>query len=133
MILLKIGAVGTRTHVIAVYPRARNQLNKVLVSVVVFGKHYEVVSAHVALLFLLVVLCTARHIHLAAEYGLERLLALGLQLAVDFLAVVVKLLYAEHVAVVGYGHALHAVGHSLVDKFLHARLSVKNGVISMYV
>ena len=47
--------------------------------------------------------------------------------------VVEELLYAEHVAVVGHGHAPHAVGNGLVYQFLDTCLSVKNAVISMYV
>ena len=91
------------------------------------------VAAHVALVALESLLTVARHIHLTAEDGLERGLALVLELAVDGLAVVEELLDAEHIAVVGDGHAAHTVGHSLVYEPLHGRLSVENGVVCVNV
>ena len=52
---------------------------------------------------------------------------------VDLGAIVGKELDAEHVAVVGDRHASHAVGHGLIDKSLDRRLSIEQGIISMYV
>jgi hypothetical protein len=50
MILFQVLAVSTRTHVIAVHPCARHQLDEVLVSVVVLGEDDEVIASHVAFL-----------------------------------------------------------------------------------
>ena len=133
VIFLKVLAVGTWSHVVAVDPGAGYELDEILVAVVVLRKHNEVVAAHVAFLLNAVALAAVGNIHLAAEDGLEGFLALSLQLPVDFVAVVVQLLHTEHVAVVGDGHSLHAVGYSLVDNLLHGRLSVEDGIICMYV
>ena len=133
MIALQVFAVGTRTHIETVDPGIAHQLHQVLVALIVLCKHYEMVAAHVALVALESLLTVARHIHLTAEDGLERGLALVLELAVDGLAVVEELLDAEHIAVVGDGHAAHTVGHSLVYEPLHGRLSVENGVICVNV
>jgi hypothetical protein len=45
----------------------------------------------------------------------------------------VKFFDAEHVTVIGDGHALHAIFYRLVDKPFYARLSVEYGVVGMYV
>jgi hypothetical protein len=45
----------------------------------------------------------------------------------------VKFLDAEHVTMVGNGHAAHTVGYSLVNQPFNARLTVQNRVICMYV
>ena len=54
-------------------------------------------------------------------------------LAVLLVDVVIKFLHAEHVAVVGQGHAPHAVGYGFVDEALDAGLSVEDGVLAMDV
>ena len=133
VVRLEVGAVGTGAHVEAVNPRAAYQFDKVLVALVVLRQHNQVVAALVAVLFHLVFLRVARHVHLAAENGLELRLALLFQLPVLLLAVVEKLLYAHHVAMVGHGHAPHAVGYGLVDELLYTGLPVEDAVISMYV
>ena len=78
---------------------------------------------------------TARLVDLRLQGG--DLLLGGLDLvtagAVLLLDVVVELLYAEHVAVVGDGDAAHAVGNGLVHKALYAGLSIKNGILRVYV
>ena len=78
---------------------------------------------------------TARLVDLRLQGG--DLLLGGLDLvtagAVLLLDVVVELLYAEHVAVVGDGDAAHAVGNGLVYKALYAGLSIKNGILRVYV
>ena len=133
MVSLEVGAVGTGSHVEAVNPRAANQLDKVLISLVVLCQHNQVVTALVAMLFHLVLLGVPSHVHLTAQNGLELRLALFFQLPVLLLAVVEKLLDAHHVAMVGHGHAAHAVGDGLVDELLYTGLPVEDAVISMYV
>ena len=125
MIFLQVLTIRTRTHVIAVDPRTRHQFYKVLIAMIVFGEHNEVVATHVAMLLHLILLAVVSHIHLAAKYRFERLLTLFLEFAVHLIAIIEKLFYAEHVAMIGYGHAFHAVGNGLVDEFLHTRLSVQ--------
>ena len=133
VVTLEIGAVGTRTHVVAVYPCARDELDEVLVALVVLGQHNEVVAALVFAAVLLLLGAMLGHIHLAAEDGLEGFLARLLALFVDADTVVVELLDAEHVAVVGDSHAPHAVGNGLVDEFRNLGLAVQDGIVCMYV
>jgi hypothetical protein len=73
------------------------------------------------------------YVHFAAEDGFERFLPVSFALLVDAVAVVEEIFDAEHVAVVGDGHAFHAVVDSFVDKPLYTRLSVEDRVISVYV
>ena len=54
-------------------------------------------------------------------------------LAVDLVAIVEELLDAEHVAVIGHSHALHAVLYGLVNEFRDTRLSVEYRILGMYV
>ena len=133
MILLQVLAVSTRTHVIAVHPCARHQLDEVLVSVVVLGEDDEVIASHVAFLLHTVRLLAVCHVHLASEDGLERLLALLLQLTVHLVAVVEQLFHAEHIAMIGYRHTAHAVGNGLVDELLNGRLAVEERVVRVDV
>ena len=58
--------------------------------------------------------------------SLESILYRTLSLGVFLGYIVVELLDAEHVAMIGYGEGRHTVGHGLVDKSLHWRLSVKH-------
>ena len=107
--------VGARPHVEAVDPRARDELDEVVVAGQVLGQHDEVPARLVLLsAFVHVLVAAACHVHLAAEDGLEGLQPLLLAVLVHLLAVVVQVLYAEHVAVVGEGQAAHAVGDGLV-------------------
>ena len=133
MVSLKVFAVCPRSAVEAVHPGVRHELDKVLVAVVVLGQQYEVVAAQVAAFLRLVLLLVVGHIHLASEYRLERLQPLGLAFAVHLVAVVEQLLHAEHIAVVGDGHALHSVGYGLVNQLGNARLTVEYRIIGMYV
>ena len=57
----------------------------------------------------------------------------SLGLAAHFVGVVEELLDTHHVAMVGHGHAAHAVGNGLVNQFGDGRLSVKNGILGVYV
>jgi hypothetical protein len=45
----------------------------------------------------------------------------------------VKFLDAKHIAMIGNGHALHAVADGLVNQPLNTRLTVQDGVICMYM
>ena len=76
---------------------------------------------------------TTGHIHLTAEDGLEGFEALFLALFVHAVADVVKFLNAKHIAVIGDGHAFHAVADSFIYKLLDTRLSVENRVVGMYM
>ena len=116
VVSLQVFAVGTWTHVVAVHPCVRHELDEVLVALVVLGQHDEVVAALVFLAPSQRLRTVTRDIHLAAEDGDERFQPLFLPLLVDVDAVVVELLDPEHVAVVGDGHALHAVGYRLVNE-----------------
>ena len=126
MEFFKVFTVGSRTHIVAIYPRSGHKLYEILVSVVVFGKYNKVVATHVAFLLNLVFLATVGYIHISAEYGFEWFLAVFLEFPVHFIAVVEQLFHAKHIAVVGNSHAFHSVGDSLIDEFLDRRLSVKD-------
>ncbi len=133
VITLQVFAVRSRTHVEAIDPRTRDEFDQILVAIVILGQHDEVPSALVALVGLTKFLLAVGHIHLTAENGFERLQPFLLAAAVYLIAIVEQLLHAEHVAVVGDGHAAHAVANSLVNQFLDTRLSVEDTIIGMYV
>ena len=133
MVTFEVGTVSTRTAIETIHPRVGHQLYQVLVALVVLGKHDEVVTAAVTVFTHLVLLAVARHIHLASEDGLERFKPFLCPFPVNAITAVEEFLYAEHVAVVGYGHTLHAVGNSLVNELRNARLSVEYGVVCMYM
>ena len=126
MIFLQVGTVGTRTIVVAVHPGAGDEFDEVLIAVIVFGQHNEVITRVVAVLLHLVLLAVAGNVHLATENGLERLEAVLLPVLIDFGTVVRELLDAVHHAVIGDGHTAHAVFDGLVDQMIDARLSVEN-------
>ena len=73
MIFFEVGAVGARSVIVPVYPSIRHEPNEILISVIVFRKHDEVVSRLVAFGIIFVFLAAASHIHLTSEYGFERL------------------------------------------------------------
>ena len=133
MIFLQFLTVGTRPHVIALFPGMAHQLDKVFVATVVFSQHDEVVTTHVAHVLDLVEPTAPSHVHLTTKDGLEGLLSVGLQLLVNRVGIVEKFLDAKHVAMVGDGQAAHPVGNSFINEPLHGRLTVENGIISMYV
>ena len=74
-----------------------------------------------------------RHIHLATKDGLKRFQAIFFAILIDANAIVMKFLDAKHIAMIRDGHALHAVGNSLVHQVLDLRLSVKNRIVCMNV
>ena len=110
-----------------------HQLDEVFVATVVLRQHDEVITTHVAHILDLVEPTAPSHVHLTAENGLEGLLSVGLQLLVNRVGIVEKFLDAKHVAMVGDGQAAHPVGNSFINEPLHGRLTVENGIISMYV
>ena len=142
-------------------PRSRHDFYKVVVAFFVFCEKYEVASG--VMLVGVYVKSLVGHIHLASQYGFEdlapeffsfrafffsqcrvscrfrffgcslRILDSSLGLGVFLGHVVVKLLYGEHVAMVGDGDRGHSVGHGLVYKRLDGCLSVKYGVLCLYV
>ena len=58
----------------------------------------------------------ARHIHFATEDGFEGFQPLFLASFVDAADVIVKFLDAKHIAMIGNGHAFHAVADGLVNQ-----------------
>ena len=133
VVFLQVGTVGTRAHIVTVYPRITHQLDEVLVAIVVLGKYDEVITAHVALVLLTFFLASASHIHLASDDGFERLQPLLLPVFVDLGAIVYQFLDAEHHAVVGHGHTLHSVLDGLVHEMWNLRLAVEDGILCMNV
>ena len=130
---LNVVVVRTRTHVVTVHPCAADNLHQVLVACLVLCQQDEVVARQVAVLLYLAFFLSVCHVYFAAEDGLEGFLAGFLELAVLLVAHIEELLDAEHVAVVGHGHAFHAVADGLVHQLLDAGLSVKNRIIGVYV
>ena len=130
---LQVFAIGSRAHVISVYPRSRNQLYQVLIPLIVLRQHNKVVATHVSILLHLVCFAVSRHIHLTADDRLKFGQPFFFALAVNLFAVVKKLFRAEHVAMIGQCHTAHAVGYGLIHKALYARLSVEYRIICVYV
>ena len=91
------------------------------------------VAALVLLAVLLLFPSMAGDIHLTTEDGFEGLQPLFLATLVDATHIVMKFFDTKHVAMVGDGHAAHAIAHGLVDQFLDARLAVEYRVICMYM
>ena len=73
------------------------------------------------------------NIHLTSEDGLERLFTILLTPLVDISTIVRELLYTEHHAMICYRHTLHSISDSLINKPCHLRLTIEDGVISMYM
>ena len=72
MVFLKVIAVGPGLVIITVDPRPTDQLDKVLVTMIVLGKHNEVIARTVTSRLVLVFLMMMGHIHLASKNRLER-------------------------------------------------------------
>ena len=155
------GLVGAGMGIESFGPCLADKLYEVVVAALVLRQHYKM-PAGVALVHMLVQVFF-RHIHLAAYYGLEYFSAQGLRfgcgfcrqcvvtvvacflggflgffygifcLAVLFLYIVGELLYPVHCAVVGEGHAGHAVGHGFVYYARDGCLAVEHGVLRVYV
>ena len=161
VIFLEVGPVGARLVVEAVHPGAGDELDEVLVAPHVLGQHDEVIARGVAGLLELVLLAPAGHIHLAAEDGHEvyhpllllhvggqlgalllvgqalhlllHVLELAARLALERGDIVGKLLDAHHIAVVGDGHAAHAVGYGLVYDIRYLALPVQERILCVDV
>ena len=83
------------------------------------------ISAFVSILCHFILHTVSSHIHFASENGFERFLSLFGPFSVDPIAIVKKLFYTKHVAMVCDGHASHAIAYCLVHEFLYARLSIE--------
>ena len=114
MILLQIYAVCTRTAVETIHPRIAHQLDQVLIAVGILGQHDKVIAAIILFGLLQALVATTRHIHLTAEDGLKGFEPVFLSLFVHTVADVVKFLNAEHIAMVGDGHTLHAITNGFI-------------------
>ena len=125
--------IRTRTVIEAIHPGVTDKLDQVLIAMSILSQYYQVITTQVLLGLFQVHVTSSGHIHLTSEDGLERFQSLFLPCLVDTIADIMELLNAEHVTMVSDGHALHAVGNSLVNQFLDARLSVQNRIIGMYV
>ena len=133
MIFLQVGTVGTWAHIITIHPRIAHKLDQVLVTIIVFCQDYQVIATHIALVFLLVLLATMSHIHLATDDRLERFQSFLLSTLVDLSTIVGQFLDAKHDTMIGHCHTLHTVLDSLIDKMRNLRLTIKNGVLRMDV
>ena len=116
VIAFQVGTVGARSHVETVNPRARDEFDQVLVALIVLRQHNQVIAALVFLAILFLFRPILSDIHLAAENGFEGLQAFLLPLFIDFDAIIMEFLDAEHVAVVGDGHTTHAIIDGFIDK-----------------
>ena len=114
MILLQLHAVGTWTVIKAIHPRVTHQLNQILVAVGILRQHDEVVTTIVLFRLLQTLVATTGHIHLTTEDRFERFEALFFALFVHANADVVKFLNAKHIAVIGDGHAFHAIANGFI-------------------
>ena len=133
MIFFKFKSVGTRPPVESIDPCVRDELDKILIAVIVFCQHDEVVPASVPVVLVFVLLSVTCHIHLTSEDGLERFKSIFLSPSIDLVAIVEEFLYSKHVSMVSDSHSLHAVGNSLIYELGNTRLSVKYGVVCVYV
>ena len=133
VVFLQFMTVCTRTTVETVHPRVAHEFDEVLIAVGILRQYDEVIATLVISGLLQVHVATTRHIHLTAEDRLEGFEAVFLTLFVHAVADVVKFLNAEHVAVIGDGHALHTVADGFIYKLLDTRLSVEDRVVGMYM
>ena len=115
MILLQISTIGSRSHIMTIHPRPAYQLDEVLIALVVLGQDDQVITTHIRLVYLARFITVSGHVHLASEDGFERFLPFFLEFSVHLVASIEELLNAEHITMIGNGHATHAVGDRLVD------------------
>ena len=125
MVFLQLAVVGSGMGIKALGPAVGDNFNEVLVALQILGQQDQV-ATDIALVDVLMAVLVG-DIDLTAEDGLELLIIAAFLVQLGH--IVVKFLDAEHVAVVGNGHAAHAVGYSLVDQRLDRSLSVKNRVL----
>ena len=74
-----------------------------------------------------------RDIHLTAKDRFERFQPLLFATLVDAAHIVMEFLDAEHVSMVGNGHASHTIADGFVHQSFDTGLSIKYRVIGMYV
>ena len=123
--LFQVFMICARSHIEAIYPRARNEFDEVVIANKVLGKNNEVPARLVFFSLFYALVSTPGHIHFAAEDRLEGFLSLLYSRFIDLLAVVVQLFDAEHISVVGKSHTTHAVANSFVHHALDRCLSVE--------
>ena len=99
----------------------------------VLGQQYQVVSAEVKFLVGLLFLASSCHVYFASEDRFERFQPFLLASLVYLAAIVEELLDAEHVAMVGQGHSLHAVLDRFVYHAAYGGLAIQKGVLRVYV
>ena len=132
--LLQVLVVSTGSPVKAVHPRARDELDEVVIALEVLGENDKMPTRLDFLTaFVHILVAVPCHIHFAAEDGLEWLFSVLYPLLIDLLAAVVKLFNAIHIAVVGKCHAAHAVLDGLIHHALDGRLPVEQGVLRVDV
>ena len=126
VVFLEFHPVCTRTVIEAVDPRIADELDEVLITVGILRQHYEVIAAKVFFGLAQTLIAATGHIHLTTENGFERFEAFFLSVLVHAIANVVKFFNTEHVAMIGNGHASHAILNGLIYKPLDTRLSIED-------
>ena len=126
VVFLKFHTVCTWAVIESVDPGIADEFDEVLIAVGILGQHDEVIAAKVFLCLFQAFVSTTGHIHLATEDRFERFEAFLLTFFVHPDADVVKFFDTEHIAVIGNGHASHAVLNSFVYKPLDTRLSIED-------
>ena len=101
-----------------------------MVTLLILGKKNKVIVGAVQFLAVTLLLAAGSHIDLKTYDRLE-MLALLLELVIDFIAVVLELLNAHHVAVISHCNAAHTISYSLVYQLLDVGLAVKQRVLRM--
>ena len=99
-----------------------------MIACFVFGQQYQMVAAAV---FLAPLVETAgrRHIYFASDDGFEGVTCFFANRG----SVIEKFLDAEHIAMVGNGHRIHAVGYGFVNQRGYLRRTIEGGVLRMNV
>ena len=125
--------VGTRSHIEAIDPGARNEFDEVVIACQILGENNEVPAGLVLFAFFDAFVSTSGNIHFAAEDGLEGLQVILRSLLVDLLAIVIKLFDPIHVAMIGECHSAHSIGNSFIDHAFDGRLPVEQRVLRVNV
>ena len=101
-----------------------------MITLLVLGEQYKMVVGTVQFLAVALLLAAGSHIDLTTYDRLE-MLTLLLKFVIDFVAVVLELLDAHHVAVVSHCNASHTISYSLVYQLLDVGLAVQQRVLRM--
>ena len=131
--LLQILMVGTRSHIEAIDPGARDEFDEVVIARQILGENNEMPAGLVLFAFFDAFVSTSGNIHLAAEDGFEGLQVILRSLLVDLLAIVIKLFDPIHVAMIGECHSAHSIGNSFIDHAFDGRLPVEQRVLRVNV